>query len=34
MQGMKLRTMDVPMHIEYFNLLGANATPMAMTEVP
>ena len=33
MQGMKLRTMDVPMHIEYFNLLGANATPMAMTEV-
>ena len=33
MQGIKLRTMDVPMHIEYFNLLGANATPMAMTEV-
>ncbi|MDD3347201.1 TRAP transporter substrate-binding protein [Oscillibacter sp.] len=33
MKGMKLRTMDVPMHIEYFNMLGANATPMAMTEV-
>ncbi len=33
MAGMKLRTMDVPMHIEYFNLLGANATPMAMGEV-
>ena len=33
MKGMKLRTMDVPMHIEFFNLLGANATPMAMTEV-
>lgn len=33
MAGMKLRTMDVPMHIEFFNMLGANATPMAMTEV-
>ena len=33
MAGMKLRTMDVPMHIEFFNLIGANATPMAMTEV-
>lgn len=33
MKGMKLRTMDVPMHIEFFNLVGANATPMAMTEV-
>ena len=33
MKGMKLRTMDVPMHLEFFNLLGANATPMALTEV-
>ena len=33
MKGMKIRTMDVPMHIEFFNSLGANATPMALSDV-
>lgn len=33
MKGMKLRVMEIPMQIEFFNSLGANSTPMAMTEV-
>lgn len=30
--GVKVRTMDIPMHIETFNALGANGTPVAWTE--
>lgn len=33
MQGMKLRTMEVPMHIAYWQSIGANPTPMPFTEV-
>ncbi|WP_085992684.1 TRAP transporter substrate-binding protein [Oceanobacillus senegalensis] len=32
-EGLKLRTMEVPMHIEFWKELGANPTPMAFTEV-
>lgn len=33
MSGMKLRTMEVPMHIAYWQSIGANPTPMPFTEV-
>lgn len=33
LQGLKIRLMEVPMHIETFKTLGANATPMAWGEV-
>lgn len=33
MKGLKLRTMEVPMHIEFWKELGANPTPLAFTEV-
>ncbi|GAA0438921.1 TRAP transporter substrate-binding protein [Lentibacillus halophilus] len=33
MEGKKLRTMEVPMHIAFWEELGANPTPMAFTEV-
>lgn len=32
LSGVKVRTMDIPMHIEAFNTLGANATPTAWAE--
>lgn len=32
LKGVKVRTMDIPMHIEAFNTLGANATPTAWAE--
>lgn len=32
-QGLKLRTMQNPIYIETFNTLGANAVPMAFTEL-
>jgi tripartite ATP-independent transporter DctP family solute receptor len=31
--GMKIRTMEVPMHIAYWEHIGANPTPLAFTEV-
>lgn len=31
--GMKIRTMEVPMHIAYWEEIGANPTPLAFTEV-
>ncbi|MGI6028484.1 MAG: DctP family TRAP transporter solute-binding subunit [Candidatus Heteroscillospira sp.] len=33
LKGMKLRTMENPIHIEMFQLLGANPTPMSISEV-
>lgn len=33
LRGLKMRLMDVPIHLETFNVLGANATPMAWGEV-
>lgn len=33
MDGVKLRTMEVPMHIAYWQSVGANPTPMPFTEV-
>lgn len=33
MQGLRFRTMEVPLHIEHFNTLGASAIPMAFSEV-
>ncbi len=33
MKGMKIRTMENPMHIAYFKLLGANPTPMSWGEL-
>jgi len=33
MDGLKLRTMEVPLHIEFWKELGANPTPLAFTEV-
>ncbi len=33
LQGLKIRTMQSPVYIDTFNTLGANAVPMAMTEV-
>jgi tripartite ATP-independent transporter DctP family solute receptor len=33
MSGVKLRTMEVPMHIAYWQSIGANPTPMPFTEV-
>ncbi|MGM8364418.1 TRAP transporter substrate-binding protein [Virgibacillus sp. W0181] len=32
-EGLKLRTMEVPMHIAFWKHIGANPTPMAFTEV-
>jgi len=32
-QGLKIRTMEVPMHIAFWTELGANPTPLAFTEV-
>lgn len=32
-KGMKIRTMEVPMHIEFWKHVGANPTPLAFTEV-
>lgn len=32
-KGLKIRTMQNPIHIDFFNALGANATPMAFNEV-
>lgn len=32
-KGMKIRTMENPMHIAYFKLLGANPTPMSWGEL-
>jgi tripartite ATP-independent transporter DctP family solute receptor len=32
-QGLKIRTMQNPVYTDVFNTLGANAVPMAMTEV-
>jgi len=32
-KGLKLRTMEVPMHIAFWKELGANPTPLAFTEV-
>lgn len=32
-EGLKLRTMEVPMHIGFWKELGANPTPLAFTEV-
>lgn len=31
--GLKIRTMEVPMHIAYWKEIGANPTPLAFTEV-
>ncbi|SES20572.1 TRAP transporter substrate-binding protein [Psychrobacillus sp. OK032] len=31
--GLKIRTMEVPMHIAYWKEVGANPTPLAFTEV-
>ena len=33
MKGLKLRTMENPMHIAFFKLLGANPTPMNFGEL-
>jgi tripartite ATP-independent transporter DctP family solute receptor len=33
LQGLKIRTMQNPVYTDVFNTLGANAVPMAMTEV-
>ena len=33
LQGLKIRTMQNPVYTDLFNTLGANAVPMAMTEV-
>ncbi len=33
LKGLKIRTMQSPVYIDTFNTLGANAVPMAMTEV-
>lgn len=33
LQGLKIRTMQNPVYTDAFNTLGANAVPMAMTEV-
>lgn len=33
LKGLKLRTMENPMHIAFFKLLGANPTPMSYGEV-
>lgn len=32
-KGLKLRTMEVPLHIDYWKEIGANPTPMEFTEV-
>jgi len=32
-EGLKFRTMEVPMHIAYWKEIGANPTPLAFTEV-
>lgn len=32
-EGLKLRTMEVPMHIAYWQSIGANPTPLPFTEV-
>lgn len=32
-KGLKIRVMQNPIHIDFFNRLGANATPMAFNEV-
>ena len=33
MKGLKIRTMESELHMAHFNALGANATPMAFSEV-
>lgn len=33
LDGIKIRTMETPAHLTYFNALGANATPMAFNEL-
>lgn len=33
LEGIKIRTMETPAHLTYFNALGANATPMAFNEL-
>ena len=33
LNGLKIRTMENPMHLEVFKALGANPTPMGMSEV-
>lgn len=33
LKGMKIRTMENPMHLAYFKLLGANPTPMSWGEL-
>ncbi|NVO28983.1 TRAP transporter substrate-binding protein [Donghicola sp. C2-DW-16] len=33
MQGLKIRTMQTPAHVDTFNAFGANATPIAYTEL-
>ncbi len=32
-KGLKIRTMEVPLHMEHFNTIGASAVPMAFSEV-
>lgn len=33
LKGIKIRTMDSELHMEHFNMLGASAIPMSMSEV-
>jgi len=33
MKGLKIRTMENPLHMAHFNMLGASAVPMAFSEV-
>jgi len=33
MKGLKIRTMTIPMHMEFMNSLGASATPIAWAEI-
>jgi tripartite ATP-independent transporter DctP family solute receptor len=33
LSGLKIRTMENPLHVETFNLLGANPTPVAFSEL-
>ena len=33
MKGLKIRTMTTPIHLEVFEALGANPTPMAFSEL-
>ena len=33
MKGLKIRTLESPMQIEFWSATGANATPIAFTEL-